>query len=279
MPYKHAGEIGDIWKHLPLCDILIQEAPLRYFESNSAYSHYIMDEHPKTEYGILNLLNLHDKMIDTSAYIRILHKYGIIENMVYLGSPGQAMAILNGKTFFYFHDIEQEALDNIHKFSIDNHIENVNTVLGDSIKAFLNNSYSFTSDDFVFLDPYFLFHQNETGATFFDIFEKSMISGAKTLLWYGYDNLRDQKLILSEIRRLSEKNKIHSHCFDVWQASMTDIGCDINPGVPGCGLAGVNLSVKSVELLYRYLDIIKSLYLYTKYDRNNAKLLTQAINY
>jgi len=22
MPYNHAGEIGDVWKHLPLCDIL-----------------------------------------------------------------------------------------------------------------------------------------------------------------------------------------------------------------------------------------------------------------
>lgn len=28
MPYKHAGEIGDIWKHLPICDILNIEKPM-----------------------------------------------------------------------------------------------------------------------------------------------------------------------------------------------------------------------------------------------------------
>ncbi|OQB53993.1 MAG: hypothetical protein BWX97_00288 [Firmicutes bacterium ADurb.Bin146] len=37
MPYNHAGEIGDVWKHLPPCDILTIESPIRYHESNSAY--------------------------------------------------------------------------------------------------------------------------------------------------------------------------------------------------------------------------------------------------
>ena len=55
MPYKHAGEIGDICKHLALCDILANKKPLRYFETNSAYSGYKLAENPKTKYGILSL--------------------------------------------------------------------------------------------------------------------------------------------------------------------------------------------------------------------------------
>jgi hypothetical protein len=40
MPYNHAGEIGDIWKHLPICDILAIEKPRRYVETNSATRTY-----------------------------------------------------------------------------------------------------------------------------------------------------------------------------------------------------------------------------------------------
>ena len=36
MRYIHSGKLGDIWKHLPLCDILLTEQPKRYLETNSA---------------------------------------------------------------------------------------------------------------------------------------------------------------------------------------------------------------------------------------------------
>lgn len=38
MPYSHYGEIGDVWKHLPLCFFLTEEKPTVYVESNSAFS-------------------------------------------------------------------------------------------------------------------------------------------------------------------------------------------------------------------------------------------------
>lgn len=36
MPYRHAGEIGDVWKCLPVCEALCVERPRRHFETNAA---------------------------------------------------------------------------------------------------------------------------------------------------------------------------------------------------------------------------------------------------
>ena len=53
MPYNHAGEIGDIWKHLPICDILTIEKPRRYIETNSAFPFYILPQ--KSQLDALHL--------------------------------------------------------------------------------------------------------------------------------------------------------------------------------------------------------------------------------
>jgi len=48
MPYKHARECGDVWKHLPLCSMLEVECPLRYHETNAARSGYWVSPGPRT---------------------------------------------------------------------------------------------------------------------------------------------------------------------------------------------------------------------------------------
>ena len=49
----HYGNIGDIWKHLSLAEILAIEAPSRYWESHAGSSHYTLTHSPEREYGIL----------------------------------------------------------------------------------------------------------------------------------------------------------------------------------------------------------------------------------
>ena len=56
MPYSHFGEIGDLWKHLPLCEILAMEKPEVYVESNSAYSSYSLSHTERQEFGIYTFL-------------------------------------------------------------------------------------------------------------------------------------------------------------------------------------------------------------------------------
>jgi 16S rRNA G966 N2-methylase RsmD len=201
----------------------------------------------------------------------------LINDRIYCGSPALAIKILhNYDVSFYFHDIEKEPLEEITRFSEKLNIKDkVTTVCGDSISAFLQDGYSFNQDDFIFIDPYQPFDSNKSGKTFFDVFIKAYNSHAKTFLWYGYDNLNDKNTIIGKLQSISnELDGALIHTFDVWQKSMEQNACRVNPGVPGCGIATAYLSEDSIRRIEEYMNIIGELYSHATYNDVNASLCT-----
>jgi len=272
MPYTHSGELGDIWKHLPLCDILKIEVPIRYHETNSAYAGYTIKGAPRTEYGILKLLAEGNVAFTNSTYCKALRKNGI-EQMYYTGSPGLAMSILGNSANYFFHDLEREALDSVAAFASERSLK-AEIFHGDSICAFLDDGYQLNENDFVFLDPYSPLDNNEQDFNFFDIFDKAIRASSKTLMWYGYMTIAGQQEILGNLRGIAEASGIAISTFDLWQKDMS-----INPGVPGCGLACANVSEESVSALTQYLCLVEEWYATAEYMGSPATLLTQINHY
>jgi len=274
MPYRHAGEVGDVWKHLPLCEILKIEKPLKYHESNAAYAGYAISENPKTGYGVFRALRWNSDVFHSSEYCSILKKNGI-DGFHYTGSPGLAMETLLDKARYFFHDIEQEALDDIEAFAGRKGLRGyTKTYCGDSIRAFLDEKYLVDENDFLFLDPYSPLDKNGMGASFFDIFDKSIAAKSKTLMWYGYESLNGKDLIMRQLKRLANRNNVKISSFDAWQKSMDAHGCEINPGVPGCGLACAHLSSESIAALRLCLGFVADCYAHAAYCGNEAALFT-----
>jgi hypothetical protein len=87
MPYKHAAEISDLWKQLPLCDILRIENPRRYFETNSVSAVYEPKNKPELNYGVLHALKNNNKVLNRKLYFGILKLIGFRTSHVYFGSP------------------------------------------------------------------------------------------------------------------------------------------------------------------------------------------------
>jgi len=275
MPYGHSGEIGDVWKHLPLCDVLKIELPKRYFETNSAFAEYRLEKNSNTEYGIFHLRANAPMIIQNSAYLRILSRHDFTKNNGYFGSPALAMTILQKEdTRFCFHDIEKEPLDDIRRFARKLNLPGrVFTCQGDSISAYLHTDYGLNRDDFIFIDPYQPFDCNKARETFFDLFELALKKHARTLLWYGYDNLKARKHIQKKLHVLSAMLPSTSiHTFDVWQKAMDEKFCPVNPGVPGCGLAVVNLKVESIQSIETYLKAVTEAYREVKFEGNFLSL-------
>ncbi|MCL1999819.1 MAG: hypothetical protein FWG74_00150 [Planctomycetes bacterium] len=274
MPYNHAGEIGDVWKHLALCEILKIEKPLQYHEPTSACSEYVVSVNPKIEYGVLRLLGLDHELFMNSEYRRVLKRNGI-DYLCYTGSPGLAMEILSGQARYFFHDMEREALDDVEVFAQRKGLRGcVKTFCGDSISAFKDENYLVDGKDFIFIDPYAPFDKNETGHDFFDVFVKAIAAGSRTLLWYGYENLNDKQRILEKLRSLAKANKAEIFCLDAWLKNMDRHGCGINPGVPGCGLACVYLSGESLAMLQKYLKFMEEAYADATYRGSKVALAT-----
>jgi 23S rRNA (adenine2030-N6)-methyltransferase len=277
MHYKHAGEIGDVWKHLPLCDVLKIEKPQRYYETNSAFAEYKLPKTIQKQYGIFYIFEQAGQELVSKDYFKIIKSIDLENEYKYYGSPALAMTVLSkNDTSFYFGDIEKKPLDEIVKFSKQINLQDkVITLCGDSISVFLNEIYRFNERDFIFIDPYTPFDNNELGNNFFDVFIKAYRSRAKVMLWYGYDNLMGKNRIIQMLQTISyESASTPIHTFDIWQKCMNNESCEINPGVPGCGLAVANLSKASIQRINDDLHFIRDLYSNATYDNNYASLCT-----
>jgi 23S rRNA (adenine2030-N6)-methyltransferase len=56
MANVHYARIGDVWKHLPLAEILGIERPGRYWESHAGSSSYPLTRSPERDYGVFLFL-------------------------------------------------------------------------------------------------------------------------------------------------------------------------------------------------------------------------------
>jgi 23S rRNA (adenine2030-N6)-methyltransferase len=57
----HFGEIGDLWKHLPLAEILAVERPRRYWQTHDGNAIYELRPSPDRNYGICHFLGNLDR--------------------------------------------------------------------------------------------------------------------------------------------------------------------------------------------------------------------------
>lgn len=257
MTYLHYGRIGDIWKHLPLCNFLVNEKPRFYIETNSAQPSYPLTHSPERDYGIYTILNSASKsdVIKNSIFYQTLMNYNENKTVIneYLGSPGLAMNILQERIEKYiFCDIEDESLDAINKYSISNNLSNkVQTYKNDSIKTVDSLLSSFSSSDFIHIDPYSITDKNNEGKTFFDTFLDSIKIGMKSMLWYGYENNYQRKYLLNWMKKKvnSFYTPVNNNIFliELFLSSIQEKEIIVNPGVVGCGIVIGNLSKKSID--------------------------------
>jgi len=191
------------------------------------------------------------------------------------------MEILGDKAKYFFHDLEQEALNDVEAFALRKGLhEHVITFCGDSVLAFMDKDYHIDGDDFVFLDPYTPFDISEIASfNFFDIFKKAISAESKTMLWYGYESLNGQRAIFEKLSEIVSETNVSIYSFDVWIKSMDARGYELNPGVPGCSLACASLSNESIAVLKKHLKLVEGCYVNATFCGSEAVLLTKINNF
>lgn len=268
MSYIHYARIGDIWKHLPLCNFLSNEKPRFYFETNSALPSYNLSHSPERDYGIYKIIENVEKSnaILNSTFYRTLVKYNKTPQLTkYLGSPGFAFNILNNSVEQYiFCDIEDESIDSIERYANElNLLNKVRTYKDDSIHTFYSLIENMNSEYFIHIDPYSIFDENREGKSFFDVFIDSIGKGIKTMLWYGFDTNSQRgeyhKRMAQKLKRVKYKSgDIVS--IELFLHSIKETEILINPGVVGCGVMIGNMSKKSIAELDIFSDDLITLY-------------------
>ena len=260
MTYPHFGRIGDVWKHLPLGEILKIEKPRIYVETNSAHPQYEVIDDWRVDYGIKWFLKNAGKMANTE-YFRI--ESAALKESKYLGSPALAMSIL-GKICQEYHlfDIEDDALVENKIFAeqlclIDKTITH-NT---DSRTGLLEIFPKLTDDDFIHFDPYILFDTNDEGHCYADLFIQSVEKNIKSLLWYGF-GLSQQKTKINKWAEeiISSFGQDKAKLYEIEIADFEKLPLSLNPGVGGCGIIIANLSPLSYNTAEKLFDYTLKIY-------------------
>jgi hypothetical protein len=110
------------------------------------------------------------------------------------------------------------------------------------------------------------------------VFAKASVH-SKTLLWYGFDNLRQQAKIHNNIENFSQTSGVSIRTYDIWLTGMSQSGCPINPGVPGCGLAAANMKAESLDLIDTMLYSMRDIYSHAVFNNLDASIKISNIKY
>jgi 23S rRNA (adenine2030-N6)-methyltransferase len=261
--YRHFGRIGDIWKHLPLCAVVVNEDIQTYVETNSAYFDYELEHSLEQNYGIglfIEKAKRYQELSD-SEYYKLIKPF--FDKNKYLGSCGQVIHLLKDQPDKYiFFDLDKEALSSIEKsvvgFGLSHKVE---TVQKDSATGLINLIPILNSKSFVHIDPYVIYQKNKDGHSYLDGFFEAVKKGIKCFLWYGFDTLNEKRkindYILSGIKQ-TDPNTIS--CDELILNEIQDNTVSINPGVLGCGILTGNLSEKSIGIISRYANLLVDVY-------------------
>jgi 23S rRNA (adenine2030-N6)-methyltransferase len=289
MGYSHFGQIGDIWKHLPLCSFLQNEAPRKYIESNSAYAHYRLDHTPEQQYGVDTFLNraLSSRTLANTPFVNLLRSSSADSGLTrYLGSPGLAMTLMHERVEQYvFFDLDRAALANVDDYAKDLKLSRrVFTRNEDSLEGVHRLLGELSPSDFIHFDPYFAFEKNGNGCDYFDVFLEAIRKKIKGMLWYGYNTLEQQALARQSMNAALDTNGIDRNTYnirgiEIILSAITSGEPAYNPGIMACGIITGNLSAKSLGEFDALSDALVEIYKGAKMNNgaSNGELTKETI--
>jgi len=252
----HFGELGDVWKHLPLAEILRLNPPRHYWETHAGSAAYPLTESPARRHGALRFQDHapNDPLLKESAYLQALQEMPGL----YPGSPTLAVRALGEEAGYIFCDIDPESAA-----SLRTAVEGFQAAVleEDGVSAIDHqvelarvdpSSVLVTIDPF---DPHERFDPN--GKTPLELAASLAAAGYRVFFWYCYDSAELGGWAYDEIAKLAPG-------IDLWCGDVLMPASFIYPdrsGAWGCGIMLANATkaeVNSCRRLGRALERISA---------------------
>ncbi len=271
MANSHFGEIGDVWKHLPLAEILAHERPERYWESHAGSATYPLSRSWQREYGIYRVLDRAavTPALAASHYVSLLATlpHGDGYPTLYPGSATLAMRLLG-------HAVSEYVLCDLDAASIGS-LEREARAVGvaalaqciqeDGIATLGERMTALSAADaartLVHIDP---FEPHDTsgrsGLSTVDLCYALARRGCLVVYWYAVMRPEDRGWAWRMIApRLAGQTR------SLWagELSLTALrgpALPPNPGVRGCGVLCANLSELVLQSCHALGDALASAY-------------------
>jgi len=246
MANRHFGELGDVWKHLPLAEVLRLNPPRHYWETHAGSAAYTLTDSPARLHGALRFRARApaDPELAECSYLAALRAVP----GVYPGSPSLAMRALGYDAHYLFCDTDPESAQSLREAGA--HI-GVRVVEEDGVSTIRREATSAAvspSEVLVLIDPYEPHERlRPDGMTPVELAAFLIGCGYRLFYWYGYDSIDERGWASEEISRLVPG-------VDLWCGDVTIPSPFVYPersGVWGCGVVLANMTSTEVQMCAR----------------------------
>lgn len=276
--YTHFAKQPDVLKHLILCEVLKNETPQIYVETNSACAIYPMTQTPEQQYGIYHFLEKADEVPSLKDSIYYQLESGEMAKGNYLGSPALAMNVLGKQAKrFVFFDLEKSALENVGTYAKQIELSaSVEIHHADSSRGTIELLPSLPTSSFIHIGPYEIDKKGDSGVTYLDVLIQATLLGMKCLLWYGFMTGDDKASLDNYITSSLEKAGIKDYTgVELTMNSIRKDSVLCNPGILGSGILATNLSQTSTDIILDYSNQLVDIYKDAKYKDYDGSLYIQ----
>ncbi len=255
MANRHYAKLADVWKHLPLTEILATTRPRRYWESHAGSAAYTVSSDAEQHYGALSFVELAPGVpqLASSHYLRHLHELnpqGTIKT--YPGSSLLAMLQLGDECSYILCDKDAGSCADLVEWSSRLGVD-ARIVPSDGNRALyaeLADSDD-ASDLIAHVDPYDPWQSDPEGVCAVDLAAAVANGGGGMIYWYGYSEPSQRAWAFAELLQRVDATSLW--CGDIMVESRADpsvrddgdLGEATTPGT-GFGIVTANIPVDAV---------------------------------
>lgn len=234
---NHFAEPGDVWKHLPLAEILRVNPPRHYWETHAGSASYALTVSPSRLHGALRFLALAPSDPDLSgcAYLQALQA----SPDVYPGSPSLALQALGHNATYLFCDVDSESAATLRAATAG---FEARVIEADGVSAIYREAQLARvspGDVLIHIDPFDPYERvTSQSQTPVELAAWLARAGYRLIYWYGYDSVEQRGWAHEEISRLAPG-------INVWCGDALMPACFVYPGRTcawGCGVVLANMT-------------------------------------
>jgi hypothetical protein len=243
---RHFANFGDVWKHLPLAEVLRLRPAAQYWETHAGSPTYPLTSSATRNHGAIRFRSLAptDPGLIGSSYLEAL----LADPSTYPGSPALAMRALGTKARYLFCDLDPDTAQSLRAAgrSLSMKVEEadgISTILHEADVSVAN-----PSDVLVHIDPYDPFERmTPDSLTPIELAGRLAERGYRVFFWYGYESMTERGWARETISRMSPNTSL-------WCGDMIIPSPFVFPdrgGVWGCGVVLAKMTKTEAEICHR----------------------------
>jgi 23S rRNA A2030 N6-methylase RlmJ len=259
MANRHFGKLADVWKHLPLAEILAAERPEHYCETHAGSATYAMADDPERRFGAQRFVDVAETYLalSNSRYLRWLRDFEDSDGSLhtYPGSALIAMLERGNHTSYLFCDLDPESVASLESAAQRVGVTNARCVAADGMAAVHDHVRQLSGKALVHIDPFDPTATGPSGLSALGLAAQLITDGMGLMYWYGYDKPNERAWALDALsQQVTDATDIW--CGDVMVTTSGEepedghLGKATTPGT-GFGIVCANLAVSTIDACER----------------------------